>query len=40
MSYVLAHFMSPLRIMRFKFVVAVTATTLAFVFVAIIVLGV
>ena len=40
MSYVLTHFMSPLGILRFRLIVAVTATTLAFAFVAIIVLGI
>ena len=40
MSYVLTHFMAPPAIMRFRFIVAVTATMLAFAFVAIIVLGV
>jgi len=39
MSYVLAKFMAPQAIVRFRFIVAVTATTLAFAFVAVIVVG-
>ena len=37
MSYVLAQFMSPRAIVRFRFILAVTATTLAFAFAALIV---
>jgi hypothetical protein len=39
MSYVLTHFMSPLAIVRFKLIVAVTATILAFALVALVVLA-
>jgi hypothetical protein len=39
MSYVLSHFMSPLAIVRLKFMVAVTTTILAFVLVALVVLA-
>jgi len=39
MSYVLTHFMSQLGIERFRFIVAVTATMLAFAFVALVVLA-
>ena len=39
MSYVLTQFMSPLAIVRFRFIVAVTATMLAFAFVALVVLA-
>ena len=40
MSYVLAQFMSPLGVERVRLILAVTATTLAFAFAALIVLGV
>jgi hypothetical protein len=39
MVHVLTHFMSPLRIGRFRFIVAVMATTLAFAFVTLVVVG-
>ena len=39
MSYILSQFMSPTGIVRFRFIVAVTATTLAFGFAAFVVLG-
>ena len=39
MSYVLTHFMSPLAIVRFKLIVAMTATILAFALVALVVLA-
>ena len=39
MSYVLTQFMSPLAIVRFRYIVAMTATTLAFAFVAPVVLA-
>jgi hypothetical protein len=39
MRYVLTHFLSPLGIERYSFIVAVTATTLAFAFAALVVLG-
>lgn len=39
MSYVLTHFMSPLAIVRFKLIVAVAATILAFALVALVVLA-
>jgi hypothetical protein len=39
MSYVLTQFMSPLAIVRFRYIVAMTATTLAFAFVALVVLA-
>jgi hypothetical protein len=40
MSYALTQLMAPRAIVRFRFIVAVTATILAFGFVALIVLGV
>jgi hypothetical protein len=40
LSYVLTQFMAPRAIVRFRFIVAVTATMLAFGFVALIILGV
>jgi hypothetical protein len=39
MSYVLTQFMSPRAIVRFRFILAATATTLAFTFAALIVLA-
>jgi hypothetical protein len=39
MSYVLTQFMSPLAIVRFRFIVATKATMLAFAFVALVVLA-
>jgi hypothetical protein len=39
MSYVLTQFMSPLAIVRFRLIVAATATMLAFAFVALVVLA-
>jgi hypothetical protein len=39
MSFVLSHFMSPLAIVRFRFIVAATATILAFALVALVVLA-
>ena len=39
MSYVLTQFMSPRAIVRFRFILAVTATTLAFAFAALIVVA-
>ena len=39
MSYVLTRFMSPVVIVRFRLIVAVTATMLAFAFLALVVLA-
>jgi hypothetical protein len=39
MSYVLTQFMSPLAAVRFRFIVAVTATILSFALVALVVLA-
>ena len=39
MGYVLTQFMSPRAIVRFRFILAVAATTLAFAFAALIVLA-
>ena len=39
MSYMLSQFISPLTIVRFRFIVAMTATILAFAFAALVVLA-
>jgi hypothetical protein len=39
MSYVLTQFMSPVGIVRFRYIVAMTATMLVFAFAALVVLG-